>query len=138
MTSALTIEGYPTWSPDGQRLAYEVSELGFQSLDNRDIWVAQLGSGEPVNLTPGSLADDRRPSWSPDGREIAFFSNRYGDWGVYLVAAIGGSPRKILGLPGFDSSSSSTPQWSKDGTSLFVMAREANRNFVVILSLESW
>jgi Tol biopolymer transport system component len=137
LTSALTIEGYPTWSPDGQRLAYEVAELGFQSADNRDIWVAQLGSGEPVNLTPGSLADDRRPSWSPDGREIAFLSNRDGGWGVYLVAAIGGSPRKILALPGFDVSNTSAPQWLKDGTMLFVMAREANRNLVVILPLES-
>jgi Tol biopolymer transport system component len=137
LTSALTIEGYPTWSPDGQRLAYEVAELGFNSSDNRDIWVAQLGSGEPVNLTPGSLANDRRPSWSPDGREIAFLSNREGDWGVYLVAAIGGSPRKVLALPGLDGASTHAPQWLKDGTTLFVMAREANRNFVVTLSLES-
>ena len=31
----------------------------------------------------------------------------------------------------------SAPQWSKDGTTLFVMTREANRNVVIILSLES-
>ena len=134
LTSAQTIEGYPTWSPEGQRLAYEVSELHMASAD---IWVAQLGGGEPVNLTPGSPFDDRRPSWSPDGRHIAFFSDRDGDWGVYLVAAIGGSPREVLPLPGFDRSSSSAPQWSKDGSTLFVMAREANRNFVATLSLES-
>ena len=72
------------------------------SVGNNDIWVAQLGGGEPVNLTRDSPANDRRPSWSPSGREIAFFSDRDGEWGVYVVAAIGGSPRKVLALPGFN------------------------------------
>ncbi len=96
LTSALSIESYPTWSPDGQRLAYQANDAGLYLLGNHDIWVVQLGSGEPVNLTRGSLANDRRPSWSPDGREIAFFSDRGGEWGVWIVAAIGGSPRKVL------------------------------------------
>ena len=98
LTSVLSIESYPTWSPDGQRLAYQANDAGFYLLGNHDIWVAQLGSGEPVNLTKGSPANDRRPSWSPDGREIAFFSDRDGEWGVYIVAAIGGSPRKVLSV----------------------------------------
>ncbi|HZL92857.1 MAG TPA: protein kinase, partial [Vicinamibacterales bacterium] len=135
LTSALTIENYPTWSPDGQRLAYEVADNSFG--DRTDIWVAQLGSGEPVNLTQGSLANDRRPSWSSDGRDIAFFSNREGEWGVYSVAAIGGSTRRLLPLPGFDGTSWSAPQWSTDGATLFVMTREDNRNVVIVLSLES-
>ena len=81
VTSALDVENYPTWSPDGQRLAYQANESGFVPVANHDIWVAQLGSGEPVNLTKDSPANDRRPSWSPNGREIAFYSNRDGDWG---------------------------------------------------------
>ena len=98
VASALDLLRYPTWSPDGQRLAYE---SGVGNLNNNvDIWVAQLGGGEPVNLTRDSPANDRRPSWSPSGRDIAFLSNRDGDWGVYVVAAIGGSPRKVLALPG--------------------------------------
>ena len=72
---------------------------GFVPIANHDIWVAQLGSGEPVNLTKDSPANDRRPSWSPNGREIAFYSDRDGEWGVYVVAALGGNPRKVLELP---------------------------------------
>ena len=94
VSSALDVESYPTWSPDGVRLAYQASSAGYIYIGDHDIWVAQLGSGEPVNLTKDNPANDRMPSWSPDGREIAFFSDRDGDWGVYTVAAIGGNPRE--------------------------------------------
>ena len=135
VTSALHVESYPTWSPDGQRLAYQANESGFILVGNHDIWVAQLGSGEPVNLTKDSPANDCRPSWSPHGREIAFYSDRDGEWGVYLVPALGGSPRKVLELPGFNPNSWSAPQWSADGTILFVAAGEANRNVIIALTL---
>jgi serine/threonine protein kinase len=137
-SSSLIVESYPTWSPDGQRLAYQASEVGYLTDTKRDVWVAQLGSGEPVNLTKDSTADDRRPSWSPDGREIAFVSNRDGGWGVFTMPAIGGHARKLLALPAsFGAGSENAPQWSHDGTLLFVAANEGDRNFVITLSLES-
>ena len=135
VTSALDIESYPTWSPDGERLAYQANDVNISLVGNNDIWVAQLGGGEPVNLTRDSPANDRRPSWSPSGREIAFFSDRDGEWGVYVVAAIGGSPRKVLALPGFNELSWSAPQWARDGSRLFVAANEGNRNIIIDLAL---
>ena len=134
VTSALDVESYPTWSPDGQRLAYQANEVGLPTFNN-DIWVAQLGGGEPVNLTRDSPANNRRPSWSPGGRDIAFFSDRDGEWGVFVVAAIGGSPRKVLALPGFNRDSWSAPQWARDGSRLFVAANEGNRNIIIDLAL---
>ena len=94
VSSALDVESYPTWSPDGLRLAYQASDAGYFYIGNHDIWVAQPGSGEPMNLTKDSPANDRMPSWSPDGRDIAFFSDRDGGWGLYIVAAIGGDRAK--------------------------------------------
>ena len=131
MTSTLGVENHPTWSPDGVRLAYEAGEL----LDH-DIWVAQLGSGEPVNLTADHPGDDALPSWSPDGRHIAFFSNRGNAWGVYMVPAIGGSPRNVLSLPSV-SIPRSPPEWSSDGTTLAVSVQQAGDSVVLLLSLSS-
>jgi hypothetical protein len=136
VSSALGIEHYPTWSPDGVRIAYEASTSGTFAEDF-DIWVAQLGSGEPVNLTEDHSGNDRLPSWSPDGRQIAFFSGRDGAWGVYTMAAIGGITRNVLSLPGFRGSNWSAPQWSTDGTKLLLSVREAGENVVIALSLQT-
>lgn len=99
--------------------------------------MVQLGSGEPVNLTKDSSANDRRPSWSPNGREIAFFSDRDREWGVYVVSALGGNPRKVLALPSALNSSWSAPQWAKDGTRLFVLVDEADGSVVIDLRLDT-
>jgi Tol biopolymer transport system component len=119
------------------RLTYQSGGEGYNYIGNHDIWVAQLGGGEPVNLTKDQPANNRMPSWSPDGREIAFFSDRDGSWGVYTVAAIGGQPRNILALPGFENSNWSAPQWARDGTKLFMSVRQAGENVVIVLSLKS-
>jgi len=135
VTSSLNVESYPTWSPDGGRLAYESSD----SLDYaapHDIWVAQIGGGEPVNLTKDA-GNNRLPSWSPDGREIAFFSDRDGVWGLYTVAAIGGNPRNVLSLPGITGDNWSAPQWSRDGAKLLVAVHQAGENVVIVLSRQS-
>ena len=72
VTSAAGVETYPTWSPDGGRIAYEGGG-GFGGVSgNWDIWVSQLGGGEPVNLTEDHKEHDRFPSWSPDGGRIVF------------------------------------------------------------------
>jgi Tol biopolymer transport system component len=137
VTSALGVEEHPTWSPDGVRLAYEVRKT--DALLDHEIWVAQIGSGEPMKLTEDRSGSSQLPSWSPDGRLLAFFSDRDGAWGVYTVAAIGGNPRNVLSLPGIGGGRGnwSAPQWSRDGTKLFLSVRQAGENVVIVLSLES-
>jgi Tol biopolymer transport system component len=138
LTTTLAVESHPSWSPDGSRVAYMVSDTSDDFTDDHDIWVAQIGSGEPVNLTRHP-ANDLMPSWSPDGREIAFFSNRDGSWSVYTMPAIGGTPRSVLPLPDLpvQPGSWSAPQWSRDGKQLFVSTQASGENVVLVLSLDS-
>jgi hypothetical protein len=63
----------PSWSPDGERIAYAGTSAGLEFLD-RDIHVVDWrGQGPRLRLTN---ANDEQfftsPSWSPDGTRIAF------------------------------------------------------------------
>ncbi len=85
ITSALGVEDSPTWSPDGQTLAYESNQSG-----NLDIWVQQIEGGAPINRTPDNASRDSNPNWSPDGRNIAFVSEREGHAYYNMSALVGG------------------------------------------------
>jgi Tol biopolymer transport system component len=61
---------YPSFSPDGTRIAFE-GALG----SNYELFVADLATGATEQLTD-SPGHDGWPSWSPDGSAIAFTSVR--------------------------------------------------------------
>ena len=106
--------GQPALSPDGRLLAYASNRGGEGNLD---IWVQQLGGGNPIRLTTDE-ANDRAPSFSPDGNRIVFRSDRDGG-GIYVVPALGGSPRRI-GAAGYD------PRFSPDGSLVSCSTRRSN------------
>ena len=105
--------GDPALSRDGTLLAYASDRSGE---GNFDIWVQQLGGGDPIRLT-ADQADDGDPSFSPDGNRIVFGSGRDGG-GIYVVSALGGSPRRIAGGAG--------PRFSPDGAWVSYGLQETN------------
>ena len=93
----------PTISPDGKMVAYSSDRAG---KGNLDIWLQQIGGGEPVQLTRHE-GDDYAPDFSPDGTHIVFRSDRTGG-GLYIIPALGGSER-------FLAKEGQFPHYSPDG-----------------------
>ena len=90
-------------SPTGARAAF-----GFRG----EIVTVPGEKGDVRNLTNSVDAHDRFPAWSPDGRSIAWFSDKSGEYQLYIGHQDGkGEPRAIkVAGEGFYT----TPVWSPD------------------------
>jgi DNA-binding winged helix-turn-helix (wHTH) protein len=87
-------ENFPAFSPDGKLLAY-VWNGG--TGENYDVYVKQIGAGEPVRLTD-KKEDEVHPVFSPDGLRVAFVRTFSTHSEVFLIPTLGGSERKICDL----------------------------------------
>ncbi|MCZ2151966.1 MAG: PDZ domain-containing protein [Bryobacterales bacterium] len=72
---------WPTWSPDGSKIALISDRSGEEEL----YLINQDGSGALDQLTTNGHEMRYRPQWSPDGRKIAF-SNKDGELYVLTIA----------------------------------------------------
>jgi hypothetical protein len=96
VTQLTTVSGdvYPTWSPDGQRIAFvRTSKTG------SGIWVMDADGGNLTKLTTAlSRAGDFAPIWSPDGTSILFSRGAQGVGlgDLWLVPSTGGEPQLLL------------------------------------------
>jgi Tol biopolymer transport system component len=103
-------DGVPSWSPDGQKLAFASARDG-----NNEIYTMNVDGSAPTRLT-FNAANDTLPAWSPDGSKIAFESNRTGNFQIYVMNADGSGLVQLThnSSPTFDG----TPAWSPDGTKI--------------------
>ncbi|MBM3213182.1 hypothetical protein FJZ33_13240, partial [Candidatus Poribacteria bacterium] len=101
-----------SWSPDGTRVSI---------MHHGEIWILPVDGSPPYQLTK-SPGWKYNPVWSPDGQMIAynlFLPDRKG--GIYIIPALGGEEREVLGTPG---SYRSNYIFSKNGKELFVINHE--------------
>jgi TolB protein len=92
---------YPVISPDGNRLAFEMSS---------NIYVSKLDGTDQRNIT-NSTRINTTPTWSPKGNQIAFISERSGSPQIYICDADGANLRRIVKEGG----DAQQPVWSPDG-----------------------
>ncbi len=120
---ALKNVGDPRVSPDGQWVAYTVSQMD-EKKDNADtdIYMAPMAGGDAIRLTT-SEKPESSPRWSPDGRYLGFLSARDGEKSqVWLLPRSGGEATRLTDLKGGVSSFA----WSPDSTRLALVASDPN------------
>jgi tricorn protease len=93
-------------SPSGARAVFEA---------RGDIFTlpAEHGSPRNITMTPGFHEQD--PSWSPDGKWIAYFSDKSGEFEIYLRPQMGGDEVRIT-TDGHEYRYG--PRWSPDSKKL--------------------
>lgn len=115
VTNTKTLNITPTWSPDGQAIAYTSYRPSGGMGTFQDIVLSFIATGDrqtPANGNPSK--QNYLPVWSPDGSKLAFTSNRDGNPEIYVMNRDGSAPRRLTSSPAIDV----TPTWSPSGTQI--------------------
>ncbi len=90
-------ERSPSWSPDGQSIAYFSDEGGEYHL----VIAPQNGKGEAKKITLVGNGFFEEPKWSPDGKKISYRDN---SWSLYVLDIEGNRCEKICSEPKYGPS----------------------------------
>jgi Tol biopolymer transport system component len=118
-------DDYPSWSPDGTRIAFERAYGPDLAHLTVAIWVAHADGSHAVQLThpqPG-ISEDHSPSWSPDGRHIVFahFDDSAPNGGLGSIETIdpdGTHQQIVYTVPSKWPFGGGAPRWSPDGSKI--------------------
>ncbi len=106
----------PQWKDVGNRMAnLSLSPTGRRAaVEARgEIFTIPAEKGDVRNITNSSASAEIWPTWAPDGRSIAYFSDRSGEYKLYIAGQDGLAPPREITLP--EPSRPYTPAWSPDG-----------------------
>ncbi len=141
---------YPSWSPDGQWIAYlrytspgspcsQAIPTNYGGCNKADLYLVSPGGGEPRLLLESVYVQSDRdgrdsvynaPAWSPDSRWLAVLVGEHQP-DIALVDVETGTTRLLADHPAQDL----YPTWSPDGSWLaFVSDREGNEEIYLVAS----
>ena len=130
-------ERYPSFSPDGTRIAFKGSADLVEPSGDEEIYTMNADGADVVQLTSNGDFDSA-PAWSPDGTKIAFERAPAGTFSagqepeekdIYVMNADGTDVRRLTDSPGKDEG----PTWSPDGTKIaFSSDRDGQQELYVM------
>ncbi len=133
LTTDTAHEAWPTFSPDGSRIAYVTwDDAAMGRL--RVIGVDGQG-GREVLQAPGHYVS---PSFSPDGASLVYRAagpdrdraiTHAVETGIFVVPLAGGTPRKVTDV-------GQEPLFNKDGTRIFLRDRRGEQTVLRSVTLE--
>ncbi|MCK5639414.1 MAG: Tol-Pal system beta propeller repeat protein TolB [Gammaproteobacteria bacterium] len=108
----------PSWSPDGQRLAY----VSFEGDGGSTIYVQYIATGERERVA-SFRGINSAPAWSPDGQKLALTLSRDGNPEIYVMDVTSKRLRRITNHYAIETE----PTWIPDGSGLVFTSDRGGR-----------
>lgn len=106
---------YPTWSANGDMLAFVSNRDGDEEIFVVGIRDNGTPAGPPERVTNNSTSDSD-PAFSPNGKRIAFSGSNFGDPEIYTIRT-DGDPTSLRQITNNDAEDYE-PNWSPDGATI--------------------
>lgn len=129
LTNGAANNRYPTWSPDGSKIAFTSDRDGAGGLYVMD------ASGANVKLLGKDPAGYAMPAWSPDGTKIVFYRTKDKELQLFVVDAQGGQEQQLTNLKG--EGNGWDPSWSPDGKKItFASTRNGKGAHIYVMDAD--
>ncbi len=124
---------FPSWSPDGSQLAYQLA-----AGDGFRVWVMTLGEGRSRPITDSDWQMSY-PAWSPTGEKILVSGRSDEGSDLFVIDLEGGASERVTSTPTVSEIAGS---WSPDGRFVAFSARSSNstdgwQHSIFVLDLET-
>ena len=116
----VAVGSQPTWSPDGEQIAFWRRDPSSDDIGAIDLWVHDLTTGSEQKITPPGLFFINGLAWSPDGTRILFAAGLNPTdtsqvYDLYTISPSGGSATDLTNTPNIVETG---PDWSPDGSQI--------------------
>src|SRR5687767_5106619 len=111
---------FPWMMPQWKDVANRMTNLALSATGRRaaveargEIFTIPAEKGDVRNLTNSSASAERAPAWSPDGRFVSYFSDRSGEYKLYIAPQDGLGTVRAITIP--EPANYFAPTWSPNG-----------------------